>query len=216
MYELYKNMYELLLVKDNFPFTLALTIVLFITVLEIVSLIFGIGLEAILDTIIPDIQIHSPEPTFLSWLGVGKVPILFVIMIFLTVFGLTGLLFQTIIYSIISFYIPWYFAAIFAFLVSLPVLKFLTSILEKNFLKDETFVVSEQSFIGKVATVIRGKARKGMPAEAKLQDKHGLTHYILLEPEESGKEFCQNEKVLIVSKEGAVFKVIKAPESVLN
>jgi hypothetical protein len=74
--------------------------------------------------------------------------------------------------------------------------------------KEETDAVSEETFVGKVATIIRGTAKRGFPAEAKLKDLSGQTHYILVEPDAEGDEFTQGAEVIVVQKTGAVCRVI--------
>ena len=48
--------------------------------------------------------------------------------------------------------------------------------------RDETEAVAEASFIGRDAQIVLGTARAGSPAQAKLQDAFGKTHYIMFEP----------------------------------
>ncbi|KMQ52559.1 putative inner membrane protein [Chitinispirillum alkaliphilum] len=209
-------MLELLLVSDNLLFTVALTVMVFITMLEIVSLLCGIGLETVLDACIGEVNLSSPNPTFLGWLGVGKVPFIILLLFFLAVFGLTGILIQSIVNRMFGFFLPWFLAVPIPVLVSIPALHYTSCFLSKHLLKEETSAVSEDAFVGQVAQIIRGKAKAGNPAEAKLKDRFGLTHYILIEPQEKDAEFSQSQKVLIVTKNGALYKGIEAPESVLS
>ena len=91
------------------------------------------------------------------------------------------------------------------FLVSLPAVRLLGGIAAKIIPKDETDAVSERSFIGRTATIVLGTARAGSPAQAKLTDKNGTVHYVMVEPDVTGGQFETGDSVLLVSQEKAVF-----------
>ena len=74
--------------------------------------------------------------------------------------------------------------------------------------KDETEAVSEKSFVGCVATITIGTASKGKPAQAKLRDRLGNTHYVMVEPDIDGQFFETGSEVLIVMQTGSVFTAI--------
>ena len=80
---------------------------------------------------------------------------------------------------------------------------------EKVMPKDETSAVSHNSFIGRVATVVIGTAKQGEPAQAKLLDQFGRTHYVMVEPDIQGEELTAPTAVLLVSLEGSVFRGIR-------
>ena len=61
---------------------------------------------------------------------------------------------------------------------------------------------------GKIAIVTRGHARRGLPAEAKLQDEHRLTHYVMIEPDREDEVLTQGTEVLIVRQIGSRFRAI--------
>ena len=94
-------------------------------------------------------------------------------------------------------------------LLGFPIVRILGGILGKVMPKDETEAVSETSFIGRVAVVTMGKASPGSPAEAKLKDKYGQSHYVMIEPDEADEVFENSTQVVLVSQQGAVFKAIR-------
>jgi hypothetical protein len=53
-----------------------------------------------------------------------------------------------------------------------------------------------------------GVAREGKPAQAKLKDQHGQTHYLLVVPDNPEEHFEQGNKTIIVSQSGSIFRVI--------
>ncbi|MEM1192863.1 MAG: OB-fold-containig protein [Pseudomonadota bacterium] len=63
--------------------------------------------------------------------------------------------------------------------------------------------------MGRTATVIRGKARRGQPAEAKVKGPFGKTHYILIEPDTDDDIAVQGAQLVIVSRLGAVYRGVE-------
>jgi hypothetical protein len=177
-----------------------------------------------------DISLHAPDldaaldvpadmgpfTYFLSWLSFGRVPALVLLVAFLTSFGITGLATLSIAQSITGLIIPGWLAAIPAVMIALPGTRYLGKGLGAIIPKEETEAVSTEGFIGKVATIIRGEARRDLPAEAKLKDKHGLTHWVLVEPDEDDAAFSAGDDVLIVSQSGSRYRVIKNIHQVLS
>jgi hypothetical protein len=73
--------------------------------------------------------------------------------------------------------------------------------------REETQSVSQDSFIGCAAHINIGTARRGQPAEARLLDKFGRTHYVMVEPEHE-EEFKAGSAVLIIKRHEHVYRVI--------
>lgn len=222
-------MLSFLTASQNMPFTVALVVMLGIAILEGVTTILGAALSSLLDTLVPDIELGldadmegagagSPDALtrLLGWLRVGKVPVLMILVIFLTAFGLLGLGIQSLAAASINILLPAWLAVVPALIISLPVVRILAGLLERVMPKDETEAVSEESFIGRIAMITLGAARVGNPAQAKVRDEHGLSHYIMLEPDVEGEEFQTGEELLLVRRDGTVFKAIRNSNSALS
>ena len=210
-------MMEFLSASQNLPFGFALGLMFAIAFLEGVGTIFGIGFSGLLDEVFPDIDIDVDAPDvdassgltkILGWLRVDKVPILVLFIIFLTSFGIVGYGVQVVSHSLLGFLLPSLLASIIAFFVSLPVLRVSGGVIGNFIPKDETSAVSEATFVGRTATITMGVAKVDSPVQARLQDEHGKTHYVMVEPDNTGEEFKEGEEVLLVKKEGTIFKVI--------
>ena len=214
-------MIEFLLASENMPFTIALTVLIGIGLLEGVSVVIGFGISSFLESLFPDFDMNVPDTietpsimsTFLGWLGIGRVPALVLLLVFLTSFGLLGLALQSCIKSVTGHLAPSILVIWFPLISSFPLVRFSSRILGRFVIKDETSAVSEDSFIGLVATVSLGTAEQGKPAEAKLTDRFGQTHYLMVEPDLADEKFTATHTVLIVRRSGSVFKVIAAPVS---
>ncbi len=225
-------MIDFFLMPGNLPFVTALAVMIFMTVLEIISATVGVGISEMVDSVLPefdtDIDVSADFDgadagsaagsivKLLTWFRVGEVPVIILFIIFLTGFGLVGLVLQFTLFQLSGWLLPPILATIPAFLAALPIVRFCGGVLGKYMPKDETYVVSEKSFLGQVATVTMGTAAKGKPAQAKLRDKHGQTHYILVVPDNDDESFLAGEKCIIVSQNGSVFHAIANTSDVLT
>ena len=209
------------------PFTIAFGLLALIAIAEVVSVLMGVGVSGLLDSALPeidaDIDMDAPDQVvpevgggnlivaILAWLSVGKVPTLIVMAALLFAFGVSGLVLQNGLNSTFGFMLPAWVAVLPALIVALPMTRYIGLGLARIMPKEETSAVSTDTFVGLLATIIRGTAREGEPAEAKLKDSEGLTHYLLIAPLEAGTEFTTGEEVLVVQQNGATFLAIANP-----
>lgn len=137
--------------------------------------------------------------------------------LFLTLFGLLGLGLQSLVHSLTGGrLLPGLIAAPLAFLATLPLLRVTGGWVAELIPKDETSAVSERTFVGRIAVVTLGTARLGQPAQAKLRDEHGQTHYVLVEPDRPGFELTTGAAVRLVRRQGAVFTAIANSQEALG
>lgn len=207
------------------PFTAALGFMAFLAFLEIIGLLMGGGLSEIIDSALPDFDgglefdLDGDSPSLdaggqgiiaasLSWLCVGKVPILILLAAFCGTFGLSGIAVQNLSTMALGGFLPTLIAIPLALVAALFGTRTIGLGMARVMPKEETDAVSSASFVGRVATVIRGTAQAGTPAEAKLRDAKGTVQYILVEPDREKDIFTQNDDVLIVEKKGATYLVI--------
>lgn len=157
----------------------------------------------------PDIGATSALSRVLGWLCVGKVPVLIILVAFLTVFGLSGLIIQSIVSQITGILLPASLASIPALIIGIPCVRYIGLGISKLVPKDETSAVSSDSFVGRIAKITIGVAEKGRPAEAKLIDQHGQTHYVMVEPDGVDEQISAGADVLLVARNGTTFQVIR-------
>ncbi|MBU1439643.1 MAG: YqiJ family protein [Gammaproteobacteria bacterium] len=220
-------MWSLLLATENKVFTVALILMLLIAVLEVVALFVGNSMSDALDSLLPETDLHAhteighPDSDaalsrFLGWLRIGQVPLLMLLVLWLCNFGLIGLLLQALSRGIFGSYLPLLLSVPITIMLSLPLLRVSGGILHKVMPKDETTAVSEDSLIGRVAIITLGQARQGFPAEARVKDQHGYSHYIRLEPDNSDTHFEQGSEVLLLTRQGTVYQGILNPNKHLS
>jgi hypothetical protein len=216
------------------PFTISLLLMMFIALVEMIGLVSGVSIPGMTDSEAdmdgapgaplsvdagsdaPPVPGAGPVQQLLSWLGVGRVPVLILLAALLLAFGLGGLLLQNALNTVAGFFLPSWIAGPVVFAGALPVTRVLGRAVARLLPKEETDAVPASSFVGRVATILRGEAKRGLPAEAKLKDVKGATHYVLVEPDEDGVVFSSGSEVLLVERTGAVFRAIKNPSAALS
>ena len=221
-------MIDFLLLPQNQVFTVALALMAGIAVIELLGLLFGLGISQLVDQIIPDFDLDADVDLdadadlqadlsgggttlsqVLSWFNVGKVPVLVLLVLFLTAFGLAGLFVQRVVAGGIGIALPGIVAAVPALLVGVFTVRIGGKGIAHVMPKEETSAVSEKTFIGRTATLVLGDASKGNAAQAKLEDAFKQTHYILVEPDNADETLPEGTDVLIVRQEGTIFFAIK-------
>ena len=232
-------MLSFVLHDSNLPFAIALALMLGIALLEGAGALVGIGISGLIDSRLPEGGIEAgfdidadidgdfaametigasrlALSSVLGWLCIGRVPILILLIVFLTVFGLAGLAVQGAIDSVFGLLLPGFVAAVPALALALPSVRLFGRAFGRVMPGVDTTAVSRETFVGAVATIIRGKARRGRPPEAKLTDRHGQTHYLLVEPDNKRDSFAAGDEVLLVRQTGSRFRAIANPHAALS
>jgi hypothetical protein len=199
---------------DNVLFFAALLLMLLIGVIEAMGLGGGAALGDGFDQ--PDLDGHVDHPSLLNWLNAGRLPLLMLIVVFLFSFGMTGLILQQVIDGLFGKPAPWWLAAPLAMAVALPFTRLFGAGVAKILPTDETTAVARETLVGRWATIVTGNAEVGSPAQARVRDAHGQTHYVMIEPDDVGDVFEQGSEVIIVRQAGAQFFAIQNTSAALR
>jgi Inner membrane protein YqiJ, OB-fold/Inner membrane protein YqiJ, N-terminal len=149
----------------------------------------------------------------LGWLHFGKVPLLVILVIFLTTFAVSGFVAQFVTRAMIGHFLPLLAAVAVATVAAVFGVRVFGGALSKVIPKDETSAVPDHSLVGRVGTIVIGTARAGRPAEARIRDEHGASHYVMVEPEEPDQTFAAGASVLLVRHlSGRRFQAIHNPK----
>jgi len=148
-------------------------------------------------------------------LYIGKLPILMVLAIFLTIFGVTGLVAQSLLRQSFGLAVPGIIAAPAVFFATLPLVRWCCGGLARILPREESSAISTATFVGRTATVIGGDARQDLPAQARLTDRFGTTHYVLVEPEDHDQVLANGTLVLLVRQINGRFSAIPNPNAAL-
>ncbi len=189
-----------ILSSGNAPFLIALLLLLVIGVLETLAVFLGASfsghIDAAFDTHADIILGENVFAHGLSWLHIGRLPFLVIIVLFLGGFSLSGLALQWLA----SGELPAWLAVIAAFIVGVFSVRWCGRGIARYLPRDESSAVSTDSFVGRMAIMTGATATAGCPAQARLTDEHGRTHYILIEPDEANAAFTRGEKVLVTAR----------------
>lgn len=185
--------------------------VVFVTAIFLMLLIGVVQLIGLGDQLTGDINadLHADaDLNLLSWLGVGRLPLLMLLVVFLAIFGVAGLILQQAIFDWTGAPLNAWIAVPAVAVASLPLTGLAARGLARILPHDDTTAVPLEVLIGTTAQVVTGRATLGSPARARAEDHHGQAHYVMVEPNDSGQVFEEGERVLLVRREGDLFRAI--------
>jgi hypothetical protein len=196
-------LFDFFLQPGNLPFSVALLLMLMIGLAEAVGLGAGaVHLDAHVDV---HADAHAGGPDLLGWLGIGKVPLLIVIVVLLAFFALIGIGIQQLAEAVWGAPLSPWVAGPAAFVGALPLTGIGARGLARIMPSDETTAVGIGTLVGKRAEIVIGTARRGSPARARVRDVHGQTHYVMVEPTEEDGLIEAGATALLVRREGELF-----------
>jgi hypothetical protein len=214
-------MTEIFLLPNSYPFSISLAIVFGLFLIEIISLIFGGSIMAI-GSDAPDIDLDidadfdldldtdiiAAPSNILGWLGVSQVPFLIWLVSFLTMFGLSGLTLQSIMFAIFSWLLPSSIASLIALIFALATARVISGFVAGIMPKTESSAMRKRFLGGHHGIISQGTARRGKPAEAKIKDRHGNTHYLRVEPFDDDVELEKGCSIHVIRKKDGTFYAI--------
>lgn len=218
-----------LLELHNFPFAVAIGLMVVIAVLQIIGIgdLFDggdadVGVDVDIDPGI-DGGIDADgansagflDGTF-SLLGIGRVPLLIWLMVFLVVFAAIGVAGQELAISLLGSPLNTALAGLGAGVAAVPVNSVLSRPLGRLMPKDETTAVSVRSLIRRDAEIQIGTARRGSPARSKVIDEFGHPHFVMVEPHDDDASLVEGEVVMLVRREGETFYAVQYESSHLK
>ncbi|WP_180131587.1 MULTISPECIES: YqiJ family protein [unclassified Acinetobacter] len=208
-------MWELFTHPSNIVFSISLCLMFLFGLFEIVLTILGGGSQGFLDQFLPEDVGHNAElgvdadagivTRVLDWLYLGRIPLFVWLIIFLCVYSLLGFTIQAIVNQMTSMMFSAWIIAPACIFLCMPFVRFSAMLIARILPQDETTAIYSDELIGRTATIILGDARPQSPAQAKVKDQHGLTHYILVEPEQD-EIFSQGQSVVLTQKTNVGFQ----------
>lgn len=191
-------MLAFLVQPETAPFSVALLLMLFIGAIEAI----GLGGSAV------DLDVDSGViGEGLDWLNVGRLPLLIMLVLFLTSFGLAGLILQQAANMVTGGFLPWFAAVSAAAGLALPATRLLSRGLGRVLPRDETTAVPIDSLLGRRARIIVGTAQRGSPARARVEDEYGQPHFVMVEPAED-QSLTEADLLLLTTRHDMIFHAI--------
>jgi hypothetical protein len=212
---------------DVAPFSIAALALLGLLLIEIVTLLLGKPLSALIDHAVGHDGVHldaghveagsaldhgldhsphgaKPEGqhqgafgTALDWVNAGRVPLLVLIIVVLAAFAALGIVLQTLV-GVVGFYVPKWIAVALVIVPALVATRHLTRLVGKVVPRDETYVLAGGDFVGLVGEVTVGPVKRGVVARARIRDRHGNTHWPRIEPADPEQTIPAGASVLVI------------------
>lgn len=204
---------ELLTHAQVWPFSIVFLLFLLISLLEIVMVFTGagadLGLDLSADIDLPDVAQHW---SVLDWLGLGRVPYIISLAVFLGFISVTGVAVQTVLLQVTGFALFWPLVMGGCVFLALPVVRTINFALGRVWPKDvESSAVSTETFIGHEAEVVLGVIDANEPGQIKFRDSAGTTHHAMAYSDRDGERYQAGDLLLIVGRRGAFYTVISHP-----
>lgn len=213
------ELWQLFTAPQNTFFAVCLTVCACIFILELIGLLVGFSNDY-LDNILPDVlkididgvnASHGFFVTLSSWVYLGRMPFLIWLIIFFGGWGVTGLVLQ----NIVTDYFGNPFIALIAvpvsFAINLFLVRYVCMAIKPILPRDETYAIETKELIGLEAEIVIGTAKLNFPAQAKVKDKYGTMHYIMVIPQ-SDVEYKQGDKVILAELHDNQFVVTDEKE----
>lgn len=198
----------LLLAPENTPFMVALALLALLALTQLTGLA-QLGDHG--DLHHPDIDVGGDSGLgdgIASLLGIGRLPLLAWLSLFLAVFALGGLTLQQAISGFTGGLLPAWPASGLTLLGAFPVTAFLARPIARIWPHDETTAIDIEALLARRGRIEIGTASRGNPARAAVRDGHGQIHLVMVEPHEDNAHFSQGDEVLLVRREGDLFYAI--------
>ena len=108
--------------------------------------------------------------------------------------------------------LPALAASLLAFLLALPATRFTTRAVSLIIPREETYAVSDDDLVGRVAEVTLGPLDQGPAGRVKVRDSHGNWHFLMAKAAEGQEPLPVGAQALLVDRKGSTFLVIPAPQ----
>ncbi|MBB4845822.1 hypothetical protein HNP55_004374 [Paucibacter oligotrophus] len=196
---------------ENLPFGIAFALIVGIALLEGLGMMIAASPSNWLDDWLPEAGHDSALDQVLGWLHLGRLPALVILLLFLTGYALFGYSLQLVSRGLVGHYLPAWLAGLAAVPAGLTTVRALGALVAHIIPRDESTAVSAQTLLGRIATVYAGQARQGLAAQARVRDEHGRVHHLLVEPDLAEEVFEEGSELLLVRKQGAIYRAIRNP-----
>lgn len=198
---------QFLFAPQTMPFAIALGVMLGLVLIEIVTLLLGATLGDGFDV---DTDIDGP----FDWLHFGSIPLLMLLILLSTGFGLTGYAAQYGAVQLTGSFMHVGIAAGVSTVGMALFTRFSGNLLKRWLLKEDTAALSNEALLGNLATITLGETRKGVPTQAKFKDQFGTTHHVMVEPLMDRSTYRHGDEVVLVEWAGHFYRVVGRDESI--
>lgn len=195
------------------PFAISAVMLAFVGGIEAVSMIIGFSLSEVLGSAI-DFGPGGKDGGFIhamSWLNVGRVPILVCICLALGIFSIVGFLIQDVA-RLVAGPLPAVIAVPVACVAAAPLLRASTRLAARLIPEDETYAVDLSDLVGRVGEVSVGPLDQGLPGRVRVKDIHGNWHIVTASAAPHSRPLQIGTKVLLVDRKERHFVAVAAAD----
>lgn len=196
---------ELFLAPHSLPFAIAAVMLIALTVIEMACLLIGFSLGEVVDKAWPD-----DMAGLMSWLNVGGVPVLILLMIILGIFAMTGFVLQAVA-SAIWTPLPALIAIPTALAGSVPTIRVASRWVARLVPRDESYAVDLADLVGRTAEVTVGPLDQALPGRVRLKDRYGNWHVLRAKAAAEEAPIAIGAQVLLVDRNSDIFIAIPVP-----
>ncbi|MEQ5787765.1 DUF1449 family protein [Erythrobacter sp. NFXS35] len=193
-----------LLEPHNLPFLIAFGALAVIALLQLTGVSEVVEGAGEFDA--PDgLEVGGFGEALTTLLGLGRVPLLIWLAMLLFTFATVGVIGQAVLTGVLGAPLSAGWAALLAGAAALPLNGIAVRPLAAIMPQDETTAVGLDDLVRRDAEIQIGTARAGSPARAKVIDRHGQAHFVMVEPHDQTLELNAGDTVLLVRREGQTF-----------
>ncbi|EJC80613.1 membrane protein implicated in regulation of membrane protease activity [Rhizobium leguminosarum bv. trifolii WSM2297] len=189
------------------PFAIAAAVLAGLTAIEMLATVMGFSITELLGK--PDFHGHDGIAGYLSWLNLGGVPLLILMMLALGFFAIAGFAIQAIANAFWA-PLPAMIAVIPALLITFPMVRASSRTVARIVPHDETYAVDLDTLIGRTAEVSLGPLDQGLPGRVRVKDQHGNWHVLRARAAKDQEPLKIGTQVLLVDRKADVFIAIPA------
>jgi hypothetical protein len=147
--------------------------------------------------------------SILDLMGMRKLPLSVSLALFAAGFAAAGISTQVILHSVSGMMLPKWIMVPVAIVAAAVLTRKLSGFVVRIIPSEETAAVSERSLGRRRGVVTVGVASAGRPAEVRVTDGYGNTHYIMVEPLSAKDEIPAGSEVLVLRMRGGEFRLVK-------
>lgn len=204
---------HLLLAPECIPFAIAAVMLAGLTMIEVLAMTIGFSVSEWIGK--PDSDGHAGILGMLSWLNVGGVPTLVLLMLVLGFFAIAGFAIQAVADTFWS-PLPSIIAAVPAVITTVPLVRATTRAVARFVPRDETYAVDDAEFVGRLAEVVTGPLDQGLPGRVRTKDAHGNWHTLRATAAPNERPIAIGSAVLLVDRKAGIFIAVIAPDELVQ
>lgn len=201
-------MLDFILANDNLPYVVCSTVVVMLGVVEAMARVAGGSLGVLMDEPLAlqrQEAEFTEEPSLASWLALDRLPVLLWFILALVSFAIGGFLMNLLVWFSADTLLPQEISVWPAF--ALTALS--CHLLGRRLAWPAAEPDEADNLCGNIGILTLGKAIKGCPAEALVHDDQHRIHYVLVEPQEDNTAFEAGTRVLLLQREGMIWRAIR-------